>query len=32
MGESEFYGQVEIEGPWQPGFKPPKIVHVPVRD
>ncbi len=32
LGQSEFYGQVEMEGPWKPGFKPPKTVHAPAQD
>ena len=32
LGESEFYGQVEFHGEWQPGYQPPKIVYAPVRD
>ena len=32
LGESEFYGQVEIHGNWKVGYQPPKIVHAPARD
>lgn len=29
LGEAEFYGQVEINGPWRPGYQPPKEIHCP---
>jgi len=30
LGEAEFYGQVEADGEWKPGYQPPKIVRAPV--
>ncbi|PHS18366.1 MAG: hypothetical protein COA78_02555 [Blastopirellula sp.] len=32
LGPKEFYGQVEIKGPWKVGYQPPKIIHAPVKD
>ena len=32
LGKREFYGQVEIQGEWKPGYQPPKIIQAPVRD
>jgi hypothetical protein len=29
LGDEEFYGQVEIDGPWAPGYQPPKIIQAP---
>jgi len=29
LGEGDLYGQVEISGPWQPGYQPPKIISAP---
>jgi hypothetical protein len=31
LGEAEYYGQMEIDGDWPPGYQPPKIVSVPAR-
>lgn len=32
LGEQEFFGEVEADGTWKPGFRPPKIVHAPAKD
>lgn len=29
LGDAEFYGQVETDGPWKPGYQPPKVIHAP---
>lgn len=29
LGEDELIGQVEFDGEWRPGYKPPKIIHAP---
>lgn len=31
LSEAELYGQAEIDGPWAPGYQPPKIVRAPQR-
>jgi hypothetical protein len=30
MGASELIGEVKIDGPWAPGYQPPKIIKAPV--
>ena len=30
MGAGEFIGEVEFDGPWPPGYQPPKILKAPV--
>ncbi len=29
LGQAEFVGKVLIEGPWKPGYQPPKIIEFP---
>ena len=30
IGAGEFVGEVEFDGPWPPGYQPPKIIQAPV--
>ncbi|HEY2412519.1 MAG TPA: hypothetical protein VGI40_09770 [Pirellulaceae bacterium] len=30
LGAGDFIGQVEFDGPWPPGYSPPKIIKAPV--
>ncbi len=32
LSEAEFWGQVEIHGPWKPGYQPPKTLKAPAKD
>lgn len=29
LGPAEFFGEVEIHGPWRPGYQPPKVIRAP---
>ncbi len=32
LTEADLWGEVEINGPWKPGYQPPKIIQAPVKD
>ena len=32
LGAPEFYGSVEVDGDWNVGYRPPKIIHAPPED
>ncbi len=31
LGKRDFYGQVEIQGEWKPGYQPPKVIQFPAK-